>query len=281
MSERFPKADWRLLITPPARGAWNMAVDEAVQAGCGQGASPPTLRLYAWDPPCLSLGYTQPFSDVDSQALARAGWDLVRRPTGGRAILHTDELTYSVCAHQDEPRLAGSVLESYRRLAQALLAALHGLDIPAQALPEPAGAVHPTSGHAEPVCFEAPSNYEITVNGKKLIGSAQSRRMGAVLQHGSLPLGGDLTRITRALAYPEEEHRQQAAQRLLQRAATAEAALGRQIEWSQAAEAFVQAFAKTLNLELTAGELSETEQVQAHTLVQEKYSSQVWTERIE
>jgi lipoyl(octanoyl) transferase len=280
MSVRFPKSAWRLLITPPARGAWNMAVDEAVQAGCGQGTSQPTLRLYAWDPPCLSLGYTQPISDVDPLALSHAGWDLVRRPTGGRAILHTDELTYSVCAHQDEPRLAGSVLESYRRLAQALLAALHGLDIPAQALPEPAGAAHPASGSAEPVCFEAPSNYEITINGKKLIGSAQSRRMGAVLQHGSLPLGGDLTRITRVLAYPDEERRQQAAQRLLQRAATAEAVRGRRLEWSQAAEAFVQAFAETLNIELTVGELTEAERVLAHTLAQEKYGSQDWTERI-
>src|SRR5690606_14878512 len=112
-------AKWRLIRTQPAAGAWNMAVDEAVLEAVGQGDVLPTLRLYAWNPPCLSLGFAQPVQDVDRAALARLGWELVRRPTGGRAILHTDELTYSVIAPLDEPRVAGSVLESYRRLSQA------------------------------------------------------------------------------------------------------------------------------------------------------------------
>ncbi len=126
------------------------------------------------------------------------GWDLVRRPTGGRAILHTDELTYSVAGPQDEPRLAGSVLESYRVLAQALLYALQLLAIPAQAQEKP-GTASTGSPNQNPVCFEVPSNYEITVGGKKLVGSAQARRKEGVLQHGSLPLYGDLTRIVQAL----------------------------------------------------------------------------------
>jgi len=113
---------WRLLITPPARGAWNMAVDQAILEHIGRGESIPTLRLYSWQPPCLSLGYAQPFADVDVARLNERGWDVVRRPTGGRAILHTDELTYSITAPNDEPRVAGSILESYNRLAGAVIA---------------------------------------------------------------------------------------------------------------------------------------------------------------
>ena len=89
----FPRSSWHLLRTAPKRGAWNMAIDEAILEAAGREAALPTLRLYAWEPACLSLGYAQPVSDVDERALAQNGWDLVRRPTGGRAILHTDELT--------------------------------------------------------------------------------------------------------------------------------------------------------------------------------------------
>jgi lipoyl(octanoyl) transferase len=121
---------WRLLTTPAARGAWNMALDEAVLEHIGCGASLPTLRLYAWEPACLSLGHAQPFADVDLPRLKERGWEVVRRATGGRAILHTDELTYSVIAPSDEPRVAGSVLESYNRLAQALLLGVQNLDLP-------------------------------------------------------------------------------------------------------------------------------------------------------
>src|SRR5512133_3127465 len=112
-------SQWRLIKTTPASGAWNMAVDEAILEAVGRRQALPTLRLYAWAPPCLSLGFAQPVRDVDQAALTRNGWELVRRPTGGRAILHTDELTYAVSAPPDEPRVAGSVLESYCRLAGA------------------------------------------------------------------------------------------------------------------------------------------------------------------
>src|SRR5512133_1650859 len=100
-------ATWRLIRTPAASGPWNMAVDEAILEFAARGEVLPTLRLYAWEPACLSLGYAQPASDVDLEALRSHGWEMVRRPTGGRAILHTDELTYSVSGPQNEPRLTG------------------------------------------------------------------------------------------------------------------------------------------------------------------------------
>ncbi len=182
---KMNKDTWRLLITSPARGSWNMAVDEAILEETGRGSSLPTLRLFAWEPPCLSLGYAQPIEDVDLDRLHERGWDLVRRPTGGRAVLHTDELTYSVIAPLNEPRVAGTLLESYQRLAKALVEALHLLVLPVQVQEQ---AVVPAAQTTNPVCFEVPSAFEITVDGKKLIGSAQARRKEGVLQHGSLPL---------------------------------------------------------------------------------------------
>lgn len=277
----FSPSTWRLILSPPTSGAENMAIDEALLESTARREALPTLRLYAWQPACLSLGYAQPFSDADLAALQAYGWDLVRRPTGGRAILHVDELTYSVCGPQDEPRLAGSVLESYRTLSNALLLALQILGIPAEALPKATtGSDRAENSTQNPVCFETPSNYEITVAGKKLVGSAQSRRLGGVLQHGSLPLYGDICRITQALTFADESERQQADERLAQRAATVEDILQRPVAWEQAAEAMVAAFQETLNLKLAPGGLTRGEQVRAEQLVREKYAHPSWNEKI-
>jgi lipoate-protein ligase A len=260
-----------------------MAVDEAILEAVGQEESSPTLRLYAWEPACLSLGYAQPISDAYTSELAARGWDLVRRPTGGRAILHIDELTYSVIGPQDEPRLAGSVLESYQRLSSALLEALRRLGIPAQTPPQKSTVVqddHISFGDQNPVCFETPSHYEIMVQGKKVIGSAQARRKGGVLQHGSLPLYGDLTRIIQVLAFPNSIERAQAALRLSERAATVEQILGRAIDWQSASQAFIVAFQQALDLDLQAGALTHQELAHAAQLEQEKYASPVWTGRL-
>jgi lipoate-protein ligase A len=266
----FSPSSWRLLITPPAPGDWNMAVDEAILESVGRLESPPTLRLYAWQPPCLSLGYAQPTSDVDLPRLQAHGWHLVRRPTGGRAILHTDELTYSVAAPHGEPRLAGSLLDSYRRLSTALLATLHLLGVPAESHIVPPSTDKRTP---DPVCFEVPSNYEITMAGKKLVGSAQARRKDGILQHGTLPLSGDLARITQVLAFPDEAARLSAAQRLHTRAATLEEILGYPVPWEHAAQAFITAFQQTLNLELLSSGLTPQEQARAAQLSTDKYAS--------
>ena len=256
-----------------------MAIDEAILEASGRGEVPPTLRLYAWEPACLSIGYAQLFSDVDLTRLQNSGWEVVRRATGGRAILHTDELTYSVSGPKDEPRLTGGVLESYRRLSEALLTALQMLGVPAEALPQPQ---KPGSNGQpkEPVCFEVPSNYEITVHGKKLVGSAQARKKEGVLQHGTLPLYGDLTRITQVLAYPDEHERQKVAQRLLARATNIETVLARIVTWEEAAEAFRRAFRETLDLHLEPGTLTSAEIARAEALLKEKYAHPSWTERI-
>lgn len=268
---------WRLIHTPPSTGAWNMAVDEAILEHIYRGESKPTLRLYAWNPPCLSLGNAQPFKDVDVERLKLHGWEVVRRVTGGRAILHTDELTYSVTGSEHEEILSGGVLESYNRLSKALLYAVQSLSLPVQVKE---GKNTPASQNLNPVCFEVPSSYEITVDGKKLIGSAQARKKEGVLQHGSLPLIGDLTRICDALVFENESARQEAKDRLLMRATTVESVLGVEISWENAAQALVRGFEAELGIQFESAKLSQSEIQRADELVKEKYAHATWIERL-
>ncbi|MDP1780102.1 MAG: biotin/lipoate A/B protein ligase family protein, partial [Anaerolineales bacterium] len=247
-----------------------------------------TLRLFAWNPPCLSLGHAQSFSDVDMDRVKEHGWEVVRRVTGGRAILHTDELTYSVTGSAEEPILAGGVLESYNRIAQALLYAVRELGFPVvikedgyrYALREGRSVILDLQSETNPICFEVPSTYEITVDGKKLIGSAQARKKEGVLQHGSLPLKGDLARICQALVFKNEAARENAARRLLTRAATIESVLGVETAWETAAQAFVKGFEAQLGIHFQRGEMSRSESERAEQLVKEKYANPAWTERI-
>ena len=261
-----------------------MAVDEAILEAVGRGQILPTLRFYSWDPPCLSLGYAQTASDVSLQALESRGWDLVRRPTGGRAILHTDELTYSVIGHPGEPRLAGGIPESYRVLSRALLHALQRMGIPADSNEGTASIIMDGNIRSteleNPVCFEVPSHYEITVFGKKLIGSAQARRKEGILQHGTLPLQGDLLRIMEVLDFSTEEDKDAAGRRLNDRAITVEQVLGNAITFEKCANAIAESFQQILFLNLLRSDITAFEYRRAQELVVEKYSDPGWTFRI-
>jgi len=270
-----PKAHWRLLNSGIADGATNMAIDEAILRAVAKGLVPPTLRFYQWNPPCLSLGQAQAASEVDWEACRARGYHVVRRPTGGRAILHTDELTYSVTAPESEPRVEGGIVASYRRLSLGLLEGLRLMGVPGIEVHHPeAVEVSSDSSTPGPVCFEVPSTYEITVNGKKLVGSAQARREGVVLQHGTLPLVGDIARICDVLASHPDPARVRA------RAATVEAVVGRSISFDEAVEVIARGMASTLDLELEPGELSPQERAWADELHRTRYSTDEWNRRL-
>ncbi len=273
--EPYKPATWRLLDTGWLDGASNMAIDEALMQGVAGGQSPSTLRFYGWDPPCLSLGYAQKLTVADLDACAAHGWDVVRRPTGGRAILHIDELTYSVCVSDDDPRVRGGLLASYRRLSDALAAGLEALGLDVQRA-QPAGNGRPDEG---PACFDNPSNFEITAGGCKLVGSAQARKYNVVLQHGTLPLYGDITRIAGSLQAGEQK-REQIRQRLRQSATTLEAAAGRRISYAVAAQSIAAGFGAMLNLDLQPGELNGWEQEQVARIRAEKYGNPAWSNRL-
>jgi len=263
---------WRLLLSGEADGATNMAIDEAILRAVAAGLVPPTLRCYGWRPPCLSLGRGQPAREVLVEVCERDGVDLVRRPTGGRAILHADELTYSVVAPQWEPRVKGGVLASYRRLSQGLLAGLERLGVPH--LRADARYAHRDPEALSAVCFQVPSDYEITVGGRKLVGSAQMRAAGVVLQHGAIPLRGDIARIARYLRGAPSPRR------IRDRATTVSEALGREVGWEEAAQALIAGFAQALHLELEPAELTVEERIWAEELRANKYAHPGWTFRL-
>ena len=188
---------WRLLTSDPLDGATNMAVDEALLRSRVLTSGPPTVRFYGWRPPTVSLGYAQPLDGtIDRDRCAALGIGLVRRPTGGSAILHEGperEVTYSVVAREGDFEGADDVLETYRVIGQGLVAGLARLGVAAQLAPLIRGRAEP--GGAPAFCFRRTGAYEIAVGARKLIGSAQRRQRGAFLQHGSVVLDADPARI--------------------------------------------------------------------------------------
>jgi lipoate-protein ligase A len=265
----YPPTAYRLIASEPGDGATHMAIDEVVWRAVAEGGTP-TLRLYAWAPPCLSLGRNQPVRDVNREAIAAAGHGLVRRPTGGRAILHTDELTYSVVIPLSDPRVRGGVLASCAQLSQGLVRALELLGV------DNVTTHRRSTGSApqEPVCFETAGEFEIVVGQKKLIGSAQMQGRGVLLQHGTLPLCGDIARICAFLDPPADP------QRVRSRATTLEATLGRSVSWQEAAHAVAEGFASALNLQLDSEALTSRERDLVRQLRREKYASDTWTDRL-
>jgi lipoate-protein ligase A len=261
-------AAWRLLLDAPATGAWNMAVDEVLLEGVAAGSASPTLRFYGWAPPCLSLGYFQPFEVVDLVGCCALGVDVVRRPTGGRAILHDRELTYSVALPL---RLLGNdrgLLPSYHRLSLALARGLRQLGAPVVLAPERAARAVPAQG---PVCFDRPSAHEILLDGRKLVGSAQVRRATAVLQHGSILIEPRIDRMRSCLRLPDG---------LAGRVEDGVAGLAEVADFAPAAIAgsLADAFGAEFGVTLVPGQLRPDERIAADALAASKYARPAWTE---
>ena len=177
---------WRFINSGKLKPHENMAMDEAILFGIINKNAAPAIRVYDWDPPTVSFGFHQKIKEhILPSKVKEYGFGLVRRPTGGRAVLHYDEVTYAVISRTDGI-LKGSVLESYQKIGKVLLATLHEIGIDAtmqNSMPsekEQRTWVNP--------CFTSASKYEINFNGKKIIGSAQIRKGNALLQHGSILL---------------------------------------------------------------------------------------------
>ena len=253
-----------------------MAVDEAIARFSARGDAPLTLRFYQWRPATVSLGRHQPVEDIDGARLDERGWGLVRRPTGGRAILHTDELTYSVAGPATDPILDAPILDVYNRISQGLLLGLRRLGVPAEKAPADKRAGPDVSA----ACFEVPSAYEISIRGRKIIGSAQRRASGFVLQHGSLPLRGDITRLVDVMTFESDLQRQAFRQHLMERATTLEAELGRVVSFWEAAAVLVDGLNSALGVDFEEDKLSPEELELARQIEQEKYGSDAWTRRI-
>jgi lipoyl(octanoyl) transferase len=249
-------------------GAANMAIDEALLSGRLRNLGPPTIRFFAWQPPTISLGYAQPLDGrVDLGAAAQMGIGLVRRPTGGSAILHEGpelELTYSVTAAEEDFPGADDLYTTYRWIGTALTAGLRTLGAPAEMV-----AVQPSDPAAMPAfCFARTGSYEIEVKGRKLVGSAQRRRGAGFLQHGSVMLGTEPHRLRRV--FPAEFDP-------LAGMSTLEEVLRRRPTIDETVGALVRGFRDAHAIALSPGELHAEEAALAESLIRDKYGTDAWT----
>ena len=259
---------WRLIHSGPASGARNMALDEALLL---EVAAQPVLRFYSWRPFCLSLGYGQRCRLVDMERLRARGYTLVRRPSGGGAILHADELTWSLVLPAGHPLAAGSPSVGYQRIGEVLYAALQSLGV--EVCMTQVAAPNPTG----PACFETPAQYELAVGGRKLLGSARVQRRCGMLQHGSLPLAGDVAAICNLLHYPQESARVLAAARLRQRAVSLSAASdGMEFGGAQVAAVIEDAFHTACGVNFLESQFTNQELARASELERSRYGNRDW-----
>ncbi len=259
--------EWRWLVDAAAPGAWNMAVDEALAEAVEAGSSPPVLRFYRWDPPCLSLGASQPWEVADAAFCAAEGIHVVRRPTGGRAVLHHVEVTYLVAARLGRGPFGRDLQEAYRQINAGLVTGLRRLGVPATiAAPSPGPAVRP--GEAVP-CFIAPAAGEVTVAGRKLVGSAMRRLGDSILQHGSLLLGWDGRLQAGCLGLADDAPLRSAVVTLTE--------LGVPAADAAVVEALAAGLAESLGVRLVPSCLTQGEAQRARVLERERYGHERWT----
>lgn len=178
---------WRLIPFRQDTGAFHMAADACLAAS---ESGRPTVRLYRWQPHALSLGYHQSSQSIHFEKCTEAGIDVVRRPTGGRAVLHADELTYAVVLPRHSPLATGGVHSVHNRISLALAEGIRQLGVNIE-LHEQSDNLreHYTSSSAGELCFSSSAKYELQIHGKKVVGSAQRKFPTAILQHGSILLG--------------------------------------------------------------------------------------------
>lgn len=258
------------------RGKTNMAVDEAILRAAQRGYTGPTLRFYRWDPACLSLGYFQDVrKEVSLEGLEREGVDLVRRPTGGKAVLHDDELTYSVVTGEKD--LPGSILETYHRLSEALVEGLRTMGIPAMLAALERGVTSRDPRFRQAACFSAPSWFEVLCRGKKIVGSAQNRKNGFILQHGSIPFTFDAAKLVRCIRTNSPEHAARTESLLRKKAAGVSEVLGRDVSRDELQRHLLAGFETVLGWRFEPGALTPEETADAEKLEAEKYGNPGWT----
>ncbi|MBO8129307.1 MAG: lipoate--protein ligase family protein [Peptococcaceae bacterium] len=248
-----------------------MAVDEAILIHHSKGDVPPTIRFYGWDPPAVSTGYFQDLQrEIDLDACRRLGVGWVRRVTGGRAILHDQEVTYSVVASEDEFLVSGSVLQSYLKISRCLLEGLRILGINATM------STGRKSDHSSAACFDAPSRYELVVDNRKLIGSAQTRKYGCILQHGSIPIHLNVDKLFSVLKFTNEKLRERLQRDFARKAISLSEAGGRSYGYGEVVRALSRGFAGTFKIVLEEGTLTEEEEETARILMRDKYGTEKW-----
>lgn len=276
---------WRWIRSGAEAPAMNMAVDEAILIAHSEGRTPPTLRFYGWNPASLSIGYFQRArNEVDFEELKRQGIGFVRRATGGRAVLHDRELTYSMIVAESYPGLPRRVTEAYRVLSQGLLNGFINLGLDAEMVTlasEEEKAKYESMGSA--ACFDSPSWYELVVEGRKVAGSAQVRQKEVVLQHGSILLDLNVKQLFSLLKFRSEALKERLEQSFESKAVAINQ-LRRErgmnpVKLEEVEQAFVRGIAEGMDIRLEEAELTLYEKELAERLVREKYGTDEWNFR--
>ncbi|HFQ5838823.1 TPA: biotin/lipoate A/B protein ligase family protein [Staphylococcus aureus] len=268
---------WNFINTGSKDPYYNMAMDEALLNFVSRGEIDPVIRFYTWNPATLSIGYFQRLQkEIDIDKVKEKGFGLVRRQTGGRGVLHDKELTYSVIVPESHPNMPSTVTEAYRVISQGLLEGFKNLGFDTYfAVPKTPEKRQKLKQPRSSVCFDAPSWYELVVEGRKIAGSAQTRQKGVILQHGSILQDIDIDELFDMFIYKNERLKLKMKEAFVEKAVAINDISDEHITISQMEEAFEKGFKKGLNIELKPLELTEAQLAEVEELT-EKYRSDEW-----
>jgi lipoate-protein ligase A len=252
------KEKWRLLLTGFNTAFMNMAVDKAILVAHSKGRAPPTVRFYGWLPAAISIGYFQSLVDeVNLDACKELGIDYVRRITGGGAVFHKDELTYSIVVTESHPEIPKNILRSYGRICGAVMKGLQQLGIQSNYVPI----------------------NDIISGGQKISGNAQTRKMGTVLQHGTILMDVDVEMMFSLLKVPNEKIRDKLIQDVKQRVTSLKNIVGRKISFEEVSTAMKKGFEEEFHVELIEEALSGEEIQLAKSFEKECFGTDEWNYR--
>jgi len=252
------KEQWRYLITNNLSAARNMAIDRAVLVANSEEKVPPTIRFYTWSPPAISIGYFQSLAEeIDLEKCRSLGVEYVRRITGGGAVFHENELTYSIVIPEDHKEIPRNIMDSYARICGAVMKGLKNLEIDSN---------------------YAPIN-DIIAGGKKISGNAQTRKLKTVLQHGTVLMDVDVEKMFSVLRVPNEKIRDKMISDVKQRVTSVKHLLGDFVSFDEAAEAMKKGFEKEFGVELASGELTDYELELTDSFEKECFGNNDWNHK--
>lgn len=271
---------WHFMNTGSHHPYYNMALDEALLNFVSRGEIDPVVRFYTWNPPTLSIGYFQRLSkEIDIEKVKEKGYGLVRRQTGGRGVLHDKELTYSVIVPEAHPDMPQTVTEAYRVISGGLLEGFKSLGFDAHfAVPRSKEEREKLKQPRSSVCFDAPSWYELVVEGKKIAGSAQTRQKGVILQHGSILQDVDIDDLFDMFIFKNERLKAKMKEAFVEKAVAINDLSNETITLAQMEVAFKEGFRKALDIEFKPLELTVAQQDEVKAL-EEKYRSEAFLYR--
>lgn len=247
---------WRLIKNKSYDGAMNMAIDEAMTIAYNEGKSKPTLRFYTWNPYCLTMGYFQKSDEIDFKACKENNIDVVRRITGGRAVLHENELTYSIITGEDNPLMDKSINLSYRFISEGIVKGLnlYGIEVDKLNKGERIGR-----DNLSAACFNAHSSYEICINKKKIVGSAQNRKSGVILQHGSIILNFDVNKLFNFIKSEDDNKKKRLINLTSKKASGIENETNLKIDIYELEKCIIQGLREQFNVDFIEEEISDYE----------------------